>query len=81
MGTLSLSVDTIIKSLSKDFGEDVSIHMTLHNMKKCSLDADQLDKDSYFRLVDFIISDYRNIKPLGCDIFLKTRELLSVINA
>ena len=55
--------------------------MTLHNMKKCSLDADQLDKDSYFRLVDFIISDYRNIKPLGCDISLKTRELLSVINA
>jgi len=81
MSTLSLSVNTIIKSLNKDFAEDVSIYMILHNGKECSLDLAHLDRDGYFRLVDSIISDYNEIKPLGCDISLKTKELLSAINA
>jgi hypothetical protein len=81
MDTLSLSVKTIIKSLNKDFGEPMSTQIILHNSKKCSLDLTHLDSDGYSRLVDSIISDYSDIKPLGCDISLKARELLSVINA
>ena len=82
MNNISFQVNSMIKiSLNKDFSEAMSTQIILYNVKKCSLDLTNLDKDGYFRLVDSIISDYRDIKPLGCDISLKTRELLSAINA
>ena len=81
MNIHSVSVNTIIDSLNHDFGEEMSIYMILHNMKKCSLDIAHLDRDGYLKLVDALISDYNDIRPLGCDISLKTRELHSAINA
>lgn len=81
MNAHSLSLSTIVHSLNRDFGEDLSDRMVVRNMKKCSLDVDYLDKDSYFRLIGSIISDYSEIRPLGCDIILKTKELLSAVDS
>ena len=81
MNTFSFPVHTIIKNfLNKDFSDALSTQIIIHNSKKCSLDLAHLDSDSYFRLVDAIISDYKNIKPLGgCNAFRKKKELLSGI--
>ena len=81
MNTFSFPVNTIIKKfLNKDFSDALSRQIIIRNSKKCSLNLAHLDSDSYFRLVDAIISDYENIKPLGgYNAFLKKRELLSAI--
>jgi hypothetical protein len=81
MNNISFPVNLMIKiSLNKDFSDAMSTQIILYNVKKCSLDLTNLDKDGYFRLVDSIISDYININPLGdCNTSLKKRELLSGI--
>jgi len=81
MNNISFKVNSMIKiSLNKDFSDAMSTQIILHNVKKCSLDLTNLDRDGYFRLVDSIISDYTRINPLGeCSTSLKKRELLSGI--
>jgi hypothetical protein len=79
MNNISFSVNSTIKrSLNKDFSDAMSAQIILYNVKKCSLDLTNLDRDGYFRLVDSIISDYSKINPLGDrNTPLKKRELLS----
>jgi hypothetical protein len=81
MNNISFPVNSMIKiSLNKDFSDAMSTQIILYNVKKCSLDLTNLDRDGYFRLVESIISDYIKINPLGdSNTSLKNRELLSGI--
>jgi hypothetical protein len=76
----SIVENKIKESLNKDFCESLSSQIILQNCKKNHLNLNNLDRDSYIRLVDSIISDYRAINPLGNNnVALKRKELLAAI--
>lgn len=77
----AVAVHTMIKdSLMEDFCEALSTQIIFQNCKKCNLDLSNLDRNSYRKLVDAIVFDYRAIKPsTNSDIDLKMRQWLAVI--
>jgi hypothetical protein len=67
-------------SLMEDFCEALSTQIIYQNCKKFNLNLNNLDRDSYRKLVDAIAFDYRAIMPsTNSDIDLKKRRWLDAI--